>query len=87
MTTKKKFYYFKRGETTTQISLAVYQLKNNSLKLIGTCRMQKRANKGKASEVYQYLYNQKLVPVREYKANRGYYFSSNKNKRVQIDQI
>ncbi len=85
MATKKKFYYYERNNTAKTISLAVLQLTKNSLKRICICRVQKGANKGQNSEVYRYLYDKKLVPVREYKANRGYYLSSNKG--VKIEEI
>lgn len=85
MATKKKFYYYERNNTAKSISLAVLQLKNNSLKRIGICRYQKGSNKGRNSEVYEYLHSKKLVPVREYKATRGYYYSSNKG--VKIEEI
>lgn len=87
---KKKFFYKitstrKQRTGGRKQSADVYQMKYSNLNYVGEANWNTASYKGEESEVYGMLYRKKLVPVREYKKEGGYY--SYRNKGVSIKKV
>jgi hypothetical protein len=87
----KKVYYYKIVEKKPQrnggysVSVQVFTVKGGKISKVGNLKWNTSAFKGENSAVYEFLYDNKLVTAKEYKDNKGYYYSS--KSKVSIESL
>ena len=87
---KKNYYYKitsskKRSMGGYSEIASVYAIKLGKIVLLGEVKWSTSSFKGEESVVYEFLKDKKLVTAKEYKENRGYYYSS--KSKVSIKSL